>query len=119
MIEGSSISNETIEKVKDHAKGKQKIIVCLDSNHTHEHVLEEMRTYSPFVNVGSYLIVFDTIVQHLPDNYIPNRPWGPGNNPMTAVDEFLKWNNNFSTDESIDNKLLISVAPKGYLKRVK
>jgi cephalosporin hydroxylase len=119
MIEGSSISNETIEKVKDHAKGKQKIIVCLDSNHTHEHVLEEMRTYSPFVNVGSYLIVFDTIVQHLPDNYIPNRPWGPGNNPMTAVDEFLKWNDDFSTDESIDNKLLISVAPKGYLKRVK
>lgn len=120
MIEGSSISNETLQQVKEYAAGKEKIVVCLDSNHTHEHVLQELKIYSPFVSMGSYIVAFDTIVENLPEGYFSQkRPWGIGNNPMTAVDAFIKDNDHFIIDNSIDNKLLISVAPKGYLKRIK
>ena len=119
MIQGSSISEETFVQVKEMAKGKEKILVSLDSNHTHDHVLQELRLYSPFVNVGSYIVVFDTIVEDLPEGYFSqSRPWGIGNNPKTAVHEFLENNRQFVIDEMIDNKLLISVAPKGYLKRI-
>jgi cephalosporin hydroxylase len=119
MISGSSIVNETIEQVKKYANGKQKIIVVLDSNHTHDHVLNELELYSPFVSAGSYIVVFDTIVEDLPEGYFSqSRPWGIGNNPKTAVQEFLKSNKDFVIDEMIDNKLLISVAPKGYLKKI-
>lgn len=119
MIEGSSISKETVERVKNYVNGKDTVLVILDSNHTHDHVLQELNLYSPFITKGSYIVVFDTIVEDLPDNYLPNRPWTVGNNPKTAVYEFLSINNNFEIDEKVDNKLLISVAPKGYLKRVK
>lgn len=119
MIEGSSIASDTIDKVKTYAAGKQTIMVCLDSNHTHEHVLNELNLYAPFVTKDSYLVVFDTIVEDMPDNYLPGRPWKKGNNPKTAVWDFVKEHPEFEIDHSIDNKLLISVAPEGYLKRVK
>ena len=94
--------------------------MCLDSNHTHEHVMSELELYSPFVSTGSYIVVFDTIVEDLPEGYFSQkRPWGISNNPKTAVQQFLKENDNFVVDEQIDNKLLISVAPQGYLKRIK
>ncbi|MGZ3920977.1 MAG: cephalosporin hydroxylase family protein [Bacteroidia bacterium] len=118
MIQGSAIDPKIIEQVKKHAEGKKTIMVSLDSNHTHEHVLEELRLYSGFTTVGSYCVVFDTIVEDLPKGSI-DRPWDVGNNPKTAVHEFLKTNDNFVIDKHIDNKLLISVAPDGYLKRVK
>lgn len=120
MIEGSSVSQETVDKVAKHAEGKSRIMVSLDSNHTHEHVLQELQMYAPFVSVDSYLVVFDTIVEDLPEGYFKQqRPWGIGNNPKTALYDFLKENEEFVIDRSIDNKLLISVAPEGYLKRVK
>jgi cephalosporin hydroxylase len=119
MIQGSSVEKETVEKVKERARGKETILVCLDSNHTHDHVLRELEFYAPFVTKGSYLVVFDTIVEELPDNYLPGRAWSVGDNPKTAVYEFLENNDHFSIDRSIDNKLLISVAPEGYLKRIK
>ena len=119
MLEGSSVGEEMLAKVKELAAGKQTILVALDSNHTHEHVLAELRMYSPFVTKGSYLVVFDTIVENLPDYYLPGRPWKKGDNPMTAVQQFLNENSDFVIDEDIDNKLLISVAPQGYLKRIK
>lgn len=120
MLEGSSISENIVAQVRSIAQGKQDILVVLDSNHTFEHVLSELELYSPFVSVGSYLVVFDTIVEDLPANYFKEkRPWGIGNNPKTAVFEFLKNNTDFVIDEEIDNKLLISVAPQGYLKRIK
>lgn len=120
MIEGSSISAETIEQVKQHVAGKERVLVSLDSNHTHDHVLHELQLYSPFVSMGSYLVVFDTIVEDLPEGYFSQkRPWGIGNNPKTALQAFLKMNKAFEVDYSIDNKLLISVAPGGYLMRVK
>lgn len=119
MIEGSSISAEVVDQVKTHVTGKQIVLVSLDSNHTHDHVLRELELYAPFVSLNSYLVTFDTIVEYLPENYVEGKPWSIGNNPKTAVDEFLKKNNNFIKDTAIDNKLLISVAPEGYLKRIK
>lgn len=119
MIEGSSISNETVSAVAEVARDKKTVMVCLDSNHTHEHVLRELELYAPFVTTGSYLVVFDTIVEDLPDEYLPGRPWKKGDNPKTAVRQFLQANPDFITDTAMDNKLLISVAPEGYLKKIK
>ncbi len=118
MIEGSSISSEIVQKVQEEAKKYKKILVCLDSNHTHDHVFAELKAYAPLTTVGSYCVVFDTIVDDMPEDTYPNRPWGEGNNPKTAVYEYLKTNSKFEIDKSIQGKLLISVAPDGYLKRI-
>lgn len=118
MIQGSSIAPEVIEQVKVVAKNYQRVLVCLDSNHTHAHVLAEMHAYAPLTTVGSYCVVFDTIVEDIPKAMFPDRPWGPGDNPKTAVWEYLKTHSEFEIDKSIDHKFLISVAPDGYLKRV-
>ena len=119
MFEGSSVSEEVADKVRDFAKDYDKIMVLLDSNHTHKHVLKELEFYSPLVSKGSYCIVFDTIIEDMPDELFNDRPWGKGNNPKTAVHEFLRANDEFEIDKTIQNKLLITVAPDGYLKRVK
>jgi cephalosporin hydroxylase len=119
MIQGSSISPEVIEQVKQIAANHKTILVCLDSNHTHDHVLGELHAYASFVSKGSYCVVFDTIVEHSPKEMFPDRPFGPGNSPKTAVFEFLKSHPEFEVDKSIDHKLLISVAPDGFLKRVR
>lgn len=118
MIEGSSIAEETIKQVHMYAKQYKKILVCLDSNHTHEHVLAELEAYAELASLGSYCVVFDTIVEYLPKDFYPNRTWGPGDNPKTAVDEYLKRHKNFIIDHAIDSKLMISVAPNGYLKKI-
>jgi cephalosporin hydroxylase len=120
LIEGSSVSAETINQVATHARGKTKIMVCLDSNHTHDHVLGELKLYTPFVTKNSYCVVFDTVVENIPSDFEwADRPWGIGNNPKTAVNEFLQGNPHFEIDKSVNYKLLISVAPDGYLKRVR
>lgn len=119
MIQGSSIENNVIEKVVRFAEGRKRVLVCLDSNHTHSHVLSELKAYTPLVSKGSYCVVFDTIIEDLSDDMFSDRPWGKGNNPKIAVKDFLKKNKCFKIDEDIDNKLLISVAPSGYLKRIK
>lgn len=118
MIQGSSISQEIVSQVKSYAKNFNRILVCLDSNHTHEHVLAELHAYADLTSINSYCVVFDTIVEDLPENFYPGRTWGPGDNPKTAVWEYLKAHPEFEIDIAIDNKLLISVAPNGYLKRV-
>jgi cephalosporin hydroxylase len=119
MIQGSSIAPEVVEQVKAVAKNYQRVLVCLDSNHTHNHVLAELEAYAPLTSVGSYCVVFDTIVEDMPKAIFSDRPWEPGNNPKTAVWEYLKTHPEFEIDKSIDHKLLISAAPDGYLKRVK
>jgi cephalosporin hydroxylase len=119
MIQGSSVAPEIIEQVRSKAAGKQRVLVCLDSNHTHEHVLAELHAYAPLTSVGSYCVVFDTIVEDMPAEMFPDRPWGPGNNPKTAVWEYLKTHPEFEIDKQIDYQLLISVAPDGYLKRIR
>ena len=119
MIEGSSISPEIIEKVKDYAKDYKCILVCLDSNHTHEHVLAELEAYAPLTSVGSYCVVFDTIIEDLPKDAYPDRPWGPGDNPKTAVYDYLKNHPDFEIDKNIFEKLLISVCPDGFLKKLR
>jgi cephalosporin hydroxylase len=119
MIQGSSIAPEIIAQVQERAAGRQRVLVCLDSNHTHDHVLAELQAYAPLTSVGSYCVVFDTAIEEVPAAMSADRPWGPGNNPQTAVWEFLKTTDSFEIDRDIPYKLLITVAPDGYLKRVK
>ncbi len=119
MIQGSSIAPDVIGQVKSKAVGRQRVLVCLDSNHTHEHVLAELETYAPLTSVGSYCVAFDTIVEDMPAEMFRERPWGPGNNPKTAVWEYLKTHPEFEIDKSMQDKLLITVAPDGYLKRLR
>lgn len=119
MIEGSSIDEDIAKQVHGFAKDKKQILVLLDSMHTHDHVLKELQLYSPLVTKGSYLVVFDTIIEDMPENFFPDRLWGKGNNPKTAVWEFIKNNDRFVVDKEIENKLLITVAPDGYLRCVR
>ena len=116
-IQGSSIAPDIIEKVIQYAKGYKRILVSLDSNHTHQHVFEELNAYAPLTTKDSYCVVFDTVVEDMPAEMAGNRPWGPGDNPKTAVWEYLKTHPEFEIDKSIQHKLLITVAPDGYLKR--
>lgn len=129
MIEGSSISEETIAQVHEFALGHDRVLVSLDSNHTHDHVLAELEAYAPLTSTGSYCCVFDTIVEDLPDGFFPDRPWAKGDNPKTAAREYLRRLAdegrvgrdgaplNFEIDKELGAKLLITVAPDGYLKR--
>jgi cephalosporin hydroxylase len=119
MFQGSSIDEEMISKVHEFAKQGKRILVCLDSNHTHDHVFAELRAYASLVSFGSYCCVFDTVIEDMPEGSFPDRPWDKGNNPKTAVWEFLKENDDFVIDKDIENKILITVAPDGYLKRIK
>jgi cephalosporin hydroxylase len=130
MIQGSSIAPEIIAQVREYAQGHERIMVCLDSNHTHDHVLAELEAYAPLTSRDSYCVVFDTVIEDLPDDMFPDRPWGKGNNPKTAVGEYLRRLREegrhasdgnplqLEIDKMIENKLLITVAPDGYLKRV-
>jgi cephalosporin hydroxylase len=118
MIEGSSLAPEVISQVKAKAAGKRSVLVMLDSNHTHDHVLGELDAYANLATVGSYCIVFDTLIEDMPEGAFSDRPWGQGNNPKTAVWDFLKRHPEFEIDKSIQHKLLVTVAPDGYLKRL-
>ena len=131
MIEGSSVAPDVIDQVKTVAKGYKKILVFLDSDHTHDHVLAELEAYAPLTSVGSYCVVWDTGIEDLPVGFCANRPWGKGNNPKTAVWEYLRRLDTdgrtaadralikFEIDRDIPHKLLITAAPDGYLKRIK
>ena len=119
MIQGSSIDPEIISKVKTIAAEYKKVLVFLDSNHTHSHVLAELEAYAELSSLDSYCVVFDTVVEDMPKEMFPDRSWGPGDNPKTAVWEYLKTHSEFEIDKAMDHKLLISVAPDGYLKRIK
>lgn len=119
MLEGSSVAPEIVAQVKEKAAGKKKILVALDSNHTHAHVLAELEAYAPLTSVGSYCVVFDTIIEDLPPELLFERPWGKGDNAKTAVHKYLETHPEFEIDARMDSKLLISVAPHGYLKRIK
>ena len=118
MIQGSSIAPDIIEQVHVVAANYSRILVMLDSNHTHAHVFAELQAYASLTSVGSYCCVFDTVVEDMPKEMFPDRPWGPGDNPKTAVWEYLKTHPEFEIDKSIQHKLLITVAPDGYLKRI-
>ena len=127
MIEGSSTDDAIVNEVKEYAKNFNSIMLCLDSHHEHHHVLQELEFFAPLVSIGNYCIVFDTaiedfwkiLIKNMPESPFLDRPWGKGNNPKTAVWEFLKTHPEFEIDKSIQNKLLITAAPDGYLKRVK
>jgi cephalosporin hydroxylase len=116
MIEGSSVDPAIVEQVRSAIGGAERVLVILDSNHTHEHVLAELQLYAPLVTEGSYLIVMDTVVEDMPADAFPNRPWGTGDNPMTAMREFLAGTDRFEIDQEISDKLVLTVAPSGYLR---
>lgn len=118
MLQGSSIAPDIVAEVHKRAQGHERVLVILDSNHTHEHVLAELDAYAPLVSPGSYCVVFDTVIEDLPAGMYPDRPWDVGNNPKTAIHEFLSRNSDFVVDEDIEAKLLITVAPGGYLRRI-
>jgi cephalosporin hydroxylase len=119
LFDGSSVDGKIASVIAEKAASCQRVVVILDINHTHEHVLGELSFYAPLTSVGSYCVVFDTVIEDLDSVEFVDRPWGKGNNPKTAVAEFLKTNSDFVVDQAIDEKLLISVAPGGYLKRIK
>ena len=119
MIQGSSIAPDIIAQVQDIAANYSRVLVCLDSNHTHDHVLAELQAYAQLTSIGSYCCVFDTVIEDMPANMFPDRPWGLGDNPKTAVWEYLKTHPEFEIDTSVQHKLLITVAPDGYLKRLR
>ncbi len=118
MVQGSSIDPEIVSQIREMATGFKRVLVCLDSNHTHEHVLGELDAYTSLVTPESYCVVYDTVVEDLPKSTFPDRPWGPGNNPKTAVWEWLKSHPEFEIDRSIAAKLQLTAAPDGYLKRI-
>jgi cephalosporin hydroxylase len=117
MIQGSSIADDIVAQVRAHADGKARVLVCLDSNHTHDHVLGELRAYAPLVTPGSYCVVFDTLIEDLPEQSIGERHWGKGDNPLTAVRAFLAENEHFEIDALRHGKLQVTVAREGYLRR--
>lgn len=120
LIEGSSVDPAVAAQVRALATGKAKAVVCLDSHHTHAHVLAELNAYADMVSVGSYCVVFDTFVEDMPDDFIwTDRPWGKGDNPKTAVWEWIKGHPEFEIDRSVEDRLLITSAPDGYLRRVR
>ena len=119
LVEGSSVDEGVFAEVRALAEGRKRVVVILDSNHTHEHVRRELELYSPLVTRDSYMVVFDTVIEDMPEDFFPDRPWGRGNNPKTAVWEFLKANDRFEIDREFQNKLLITVAPDGYLRCIR
>jgi len=130
MIQGSSIDSSIAQQVRNRALSSKKVMVFLDSNHTHKHVLQELQLYAPLVSLGSYIVVFDTVVEDLPSDFFSDRPWSKGDNPKTAVFEYLKEIDkshlsgidgerlNFIVDDDLENQLMITVAPSGFLKRI-
>jgi cephalosporin hydroxylase len=119
MIEGSSVAPDVISSVYERASQYERILVFLDSNHTHEHVLAELNAYAGLTSIGSYCVVFDTVVEDLPSDFFADRPWNPQNNPKSALREYLSQHTEFEIDTNMQDKLLISVAPNGYLRRTK
>lgn len=119
LIEGSSVCPDIVQRVRAQVSGATSVLVSLDSNHTHDHVLAELDAYADLVTLGSYCIVYDTAIEYLPSGLFEDRPWDVGNNPRTAILEWLKANTEFEIDKDIDNRLAFSVATDGYLKRVK
>lgn len=117
LIEGSSIEPSIVDQVRKEAQAAKTVLVVLDSNHTHDHVLAELKAYAPLTSVGSYCVVMDTVIALMKADAFPDRPWGHGDNPKTAVDEYVQLDPRFEIDGDIDNKLLISMAPGGYLRR--
>jgi cephalosporin hydroxylase len=118
MVQGSSIAPDVVAQVREAAQGYQKVMVFLDSMHTHDHVLGELDAYAPLVSPGSYCVVFDTFVEDMPPHFFADRPWDVGNNPKTATRQWLASHADFSVDRSMESRLMVTVAPEGFLKRM-
>lgn len=119
LIEGSSTDGKIVRRVRGLVKKRDTTLVILDSNHTHSHVLKELKLYAPLVSRGSYIVVFDTLIENLPKHDFKDRPWGRGSNPHTAVRSFLKKNKDFIVDKDVENRIVLTTAPGGYLNKIR
>ena len=120
MYEGSSTSEEIVESVRKHAIGKKCVMVVLDSLHSHQHVYNELKAYAPLVTVGSYCILPDTFIEFFPKGYYSqNRPWDVGDNPYTAMKQYLEETDMFEVDHNLTNKAMITETIDGYLRRIR
>ena len=109
IYECDSASTAAVTYAKNFLKdNKCPVLVILDSNHTSEHVFNELNCFAPLIPVGSIVIVADTIIEEMPVDYYPNRPWGIGNSPLTAANRFLELNSNFKRDERWSRRSLMS-----------
>ena len=118
MVQGSSIAPDVVAQVRQAAQGYKKVMVFLDSMHTHDHVLGELDAYAPLVTPGSYCVVFDTFVEDMPPKFFADRPWDVGNNPKTATRQWLAAHPDFVVDPGMESRLMVTVAPEGFLKRL-
>ncbi|PDT84673.1 cephalosporin hydroxylase family protein [Sinorhizobium sp. BJ1] len=118
MFQGSAIDTDVVKQVREASAGYERVMVCLDSMHTHAHVLAELEAYAPLVTPGCYCVVFDTLVEDMPAGFFEDRPWDVGDNPKTAVHSYLESHPEFEIDRSVQNKLMVTVAPDGFLKRL-
>ena len=119
MIESSSLDAATIDAVRGRTKSVERVMVILDSDHSHDHVLAELRAYGPLVSIGQFLVVADTFIEDIPRQEHRPRSWGPGDNPRTALEGWLRENDGFEPDDFVNAKLLLSASPGGYLRRVR
>ncbi len=117
LISGDSKAPRVVAQVEAAIAGESKVLVVLDSDHSREHVLAELRAYSRFVPVGGYLIAMDTICHDLWDVPGGARDWRE-NNPLRAVEGFLREHPQFEADLS-RQRLLVTYSPGGFLKRVR
>ena len=111
---GSSTDPKIVSEIARQVQGKR-VVVILDSDHSSDHVLKEMQSYGPMVNIGSYLIVQDSDVNGHPIKISHGEGSGPG--PWEAIDAFLPSNQNFNVDSDRE-RLLYTTNPRGYLKRI-
>lgn len=119
MIEGSSLDDDVVAQARAAAANVERVMVVLDSNHTHAHVLAELRAYGPLVTVSQFLVVADTFVEQIPAQGHRPREWGPGDNPATALGAWLDEVDDFAPDPFVNAKLLLTASPGGYLRRVR
>ena len=118
LLEGESCEENTLAQVRQHIQACQSVIVVLDLTHTHQHVLRELQCYAPLATPGNYVVVMDTIMEYLPEPMFAGKPYGKGNNPATAVSEFLADNIGFQVDEEVEDRVIMTLSPGGFLKRV-
>jgi cephalosporin hydroxylase len=119
LIEGSSIAAETLEAVRAAIPEGAAVMVCLDSDHSRDHVLAELRAYGPLVTAGQYMIVSDTVLGCMTAEQTPtarSQVWLPGNEPLAAVAAYLAETDRFEADPEVNGKLIMSSSPGGYLR---
>lgn len=117
IVEGSPFEPCVVERLQALASERSPVIVVLDLIHTQAHVEQELEQLGPLVSPGSYMVVLDTVMEDLPAEMFEGRPYGKGNNPGTAVAAFLRRDDRFEVDYTFEDRVLLTLAPGGFLRR--